>query len=415
MDNLLAKINPTAAERAAFSATTASFLQTINSKLKKATAILGGSGAKDTWLAGNYDVDIFVVFDLQKFADKDISAVLGKILRTTFPKIKIVTLHGSRDYFQLQYHHLKVEVIPILKITKAEQAKNITDISPLHSVWVNKHTQKLKKEIRLAKQFLRAQHLYGAESYILGLSGYVVEILIAYYGSFSNFLKSAVKWNEKEIIDVEQHYRGKDVLFELNQSKIQSPLIVIDPVDKSRNAAAAFSLEKFLQLKKIARAYLHHPAPEFFIPQRVDLDLLRAEAQRKKIDLVYLSLTPLSGKEDVIGVKLLNVYHYLQEQLAVFSIVKAGWEWDGGKTASFYFFLAKKELPREALHAGPPLHLQAFVADFKKKHKHSFIQEGKIMARITVDYPQLADFVKHLLTEKYLLEKIKSVKTVNIW
>ncbi len=43
---------------------------------------------------------------------------------------------------------------------------------------------------------------------------------------------------------------------ELNKSKIQSPLIVIDPVQAGRNAAAALSFEKYDLLRKKAKEFL---------------------------------------------------------------------------------------------------------------------------------------------------------------
>ena len=97
----------------------------INKKLKDAKAILGGSGAKGTWLK-TFDADIFVMFNYGKYKDKSdkLSDILGKPLKRYF---KITRLHGSRDYFQIKQGKFTFEIIPILEIKKAEQAKNITD------------------------------------------------------------------------------------------------------------------------------------------------------------------------------------------------------------------------------------------------------------------------------------------------
>src|SRR3989344_8318798 len=157
MEKVLTKIKPSKEEEKNFTQATASFIKTLNSALTTtgAKAILGGSGAKGTWLSGSYDVDIFVLFDLKKYNDKsgELSNLLEKALKKAFSTLKIQRLHGSRDYFQLSYQKLAFETVPILKITHAEQARNITDISPLHSGWVNKHAAKLKDEIRFLKQF----------------------------------------------------------------------------------------------------------------------------------------------------------------------------------------------------------------------------------------------------------------------
>jgi len=201
MQEVLKQISPSKEERAQFSKTINSFLQKLNAQLKDGKALLGGSGSKDTWLAGSKDADIFIQFDFNKYASNSdqLSEVLEKHLKKAFPKLKIERFHGSRDYFNVQYENITFEVIPILKIKKSEEAVNITDISPLHSIWVNKHTVNMKDDIRLAKKFCWAYGLYGAESYIRGFSGYVIEILIAYYGSFGKLLQASLKWKEKDL------------------------------------------------------------------------------------------------------------------------------------------------------------------------------------------------------------------------
>ncbi|MBI4983169.1 nucleotidyltransferase domain-containing protein, partial [Candidatus Woesearchaeota archaeon] len=208
LTQILTQIKPSTEERKRFELTITSFISKLNSKLKEAKAILGGSGAKDTWLSGSHDVDIFVQFNYIKHASQSerLPNFLEKCLKRAFPSQKIKKLHGSRDYFQLHFEGIDFEVIPILKVNRAESAKNITDLSPLHSKWVNKHTQPLKDEIRLTKQFCKANRLYGAESYLGGFSGYVLEILIAYYGSFKKLLQASQKWKEKEVIDPESYY-----------------------------------------------------------------------------------------------------------------------------------------------------------------------------------------------------------------
>ncbi len=414
--SILATIKPTLPEQRLNKESTTAFLKSLNSKLKDAHAILGGSGAKDTWLAGNHDVDVFVLFDYQKYSSRslELSDLLEKALKKTFPKIGISRIHGSRDYFQLKYKSLNVEVIPILKISKAQQAKNITDVSPLHSIWVNKHTKKLKDDIRITKQFLKAHSMYGAESHIMGFSGYVVEILIAYYGSFEKLLRVSQKWKVKDVIDAGKQYPKKDALFHLNQSKTQSPLIVIDPVDKQRNAAAALSLEKFLLFQKVARNYLQKPSLDFFVKKEVSFASLHQEVQKAKHNLVFLTITPLRGKEDVVGTKLVKAYNLLQEKLTPFTVLKSGWEWSGEGQALFYFILGKRELPHLEIREGPPLKLTEFVEDFKRKNRDTFVKEGRIYARIAREHPLLKDYIRDLLLMEYFTERVSKVQSVQI-
>src|SRR3989344_8138225 len=220
LKEVLLEIKPSKEKEKEVNAKINLFLNNLNKGLVGAKAVLGGSGAKGTWLSNIHDADIFAQFDYNKFKDKsdEISDILEKHLKKKFKNIE--RLHGSRDYYQIKYGEFTFEIIPVLKITKASQAMNITDVSLLHADWVRKH-KKYADDIRLMKQFCKAQKVYGAESYIKGFSGYICEILVIYYKGFMNAIRAAAKWNEREIIDAEKYYKNRnDVLFNLNKSKI---------------------------------------------------------------------------------------------------------------------------------------------------------------------------------------------------
>ena len=269
----------------------------------------------------------------------------------------------------------------------------------------------MQDDIRLAKQFCKANGLYGAESYISGFSGYVLEILIAHYGSFNNFLKAIIKMRLDEVIDPEKHYHKKDVFFELNKSKLNSAIIVIDPVDKTRNAAAALSQEKFMLLKKIAREYLGNPNKKFYEKKEISFVQLN---KRTKRNLVFITLEALPGKEDVIGMKLLKAFKFLKNELKKFEVKRAGWDWDKKKKAVFYFTLKQMRLPDVEIRQGPPLKMEEAVKAFKKKNKDTFEKSGRVFSKDQVEFPELDKFVKNLLKEKYFKEKIKKVKDIKV-
>lgn len=242
LNEVIAKIKP---PKGLFEKEINEVVSAINSDLKKskikAEAVVGGSFAKDTHLIGDHDCDIFVRFDYKKYKETDLSELLEKILK----QFKAERVHGSRDYFQFR-KSLNYEVVPVLKINKASEAVNVTDASPLHVAWIRKY--KKSDEIRLAKAFCKAYKIYGAESYIKGFSGHVLDILTVYYGDFIKLLKASQKWKDKTVIDIMKYH--DDALFELNSSKLQSPLIVVDPIQKDRNAAAALSYEAVEMFKK---------------------------------------------------------------------------------------------------------------------------------------------------------------------
>jgi len=412
--SVLKEIKPKKAEQQEQSKLTVKFLSALNKALTEhqAKAILGGSSAKDTWLKDNKEVDIFVQFPYQKYKPKSsrLSDLLEPVIKKTFSKHKIERVHGSRDYFQIKFHNFMFEVVPILKISEAEDAINITDISPLHSKWVNKKGKKIKDEIRLAKQFCKANKLYGAESYLSSFSGYMLEILTIYYGSFEKLLRAAVmKWRIPVIVDVEGYHKTKHkVFFELNKSKLHSPIVVIDPVDKYRNAAAALSREKFLLFKKQAKKFLDNPGEDFFVEKNLSLTQLK----KSKHYLIYLEMEALEGKRDVVGAKLLKVFKHLRKDFKKYSLADSGWEWSPGEKAKLYYLMKIKERPSVEVRTGPPLKFKEHVKEFKKRNKQSYQENDQIMAKVKVVHPKLKDFTKNVIKHNYVKEKIVKVAKI---
>ena len=273
-------------------------IQAVLKKIKVTHTIpmLGGSGAKQTWLKNTHDIDIYVKFSYQKYKDRseELSDILHDELKRTFTNI--IRLHGSRDYFQIKKDGYTFEIVPILNIKHAHEARNITDVSHLHVDYVKKSIKKKKSlstEIRLAKQFAKGNHVYGAESFIKGFSGYVLELLTIHYGSFMNLVQAASKWKGSTRIG------GKSEIKKLNPSKL-SCLVVIDPVQPGRNAAAAMSEEKYYDFIMACRAFLKHQSLSFFKEKPFDISGLHRIGK-----VIELHIIPLSGKRDIVGAKLL--------------------------------------------------------------------------------------------------------------
>lgn len=400
-------IKPTKQEEKAFSTRINIVLKKINKRLKDANAVLGGSGIKGTWLKNIHDADIFVCFNYNKYKDRssELSDILEKVLKKEF---KIIRLHGSRDYFQIKEKSFAFEIIPILSIKKAEQAKNITDVSPLHAKWVNKH-KKLSDDMRLTKQFCKGALVYGAESYIKGFSGYVCEILTVYYKNFPNLIKNVAKWKEKTILDVEHYHKKKEVLYILNQSKIQSPLIMIDPVQKDRNAAAALSKEQFDILVNKAKEFLKNPSKKFFEKKEFSVSDIKKKAKKNK--LILLNIKAKSGKRDIIGCKLLKALEFIRNKLIKndFKVLNYNWNWDESSNALFYLTLKKEPLPENKIWQGPPLEAKQHTKIFKKKYKKTFTKNGKIYANIKRKYTKPEDLIKELIKDPYLKDKLKNI------
>lgn len=390
------------------------FLSRVNKGLKGAKAYLGGSGAKGTWLADAHDADVFVAYEYKKYysLSDELSEELEKHIKKIFPKY--IRLHGSRDYFQVKENGFTFEIVPILKISKAEDAGNITDVSLLHSKWVVSQIKKkpsLADEIRLVKKFCKANNVYGAESYISGFSGYICEILTIYYGSFRRFVNAVSKWDGKVVIDAAKYYKNKeDVLFNINNSKLEGPLVVVDPVQKDRNAAAALSFEKFHSLVSLCKKFVAKPSLKMLEKDEVTVDKLRKKAGKNK--LIVIDVFGKRGKEDVVGCKLLKVYEFILKEVSGkdFKIKDSGWVFDRSSKALMWWIVDSKKLSSTVVVKGPPKEMEKHVKDFKKKYKKIYFSKGHAMAKVKRKYTDVSKLVKDLIKDKYVKEKISKIK-----
>src|SRR3989344_226171 len=398
---ILEQIKPTEEEKRSIKKLIESVLKKI--KIEDAKFELGGSYAKDTFLTGNYDIDVFVKFPYKKYRNKDISEMLHKKLGFGHKRI-----HGSRDYFQLQRKKYTFEFIPVLDIKNSSQAKNITDVSPLHKKWVKQHL-KNPDEVRLVKKFCRAQEVYGAESYIKGFSGYVLEILIVHYGSFFNFIKAVSKWILPVYIDVSRHYKNKEeALKKINKSKTSNGLIIVDPTQKERNAAAAISKEKVSMLINSCKEYLRNPSDEFFIEKKLNIKDLVVESGEN--NLLLGKIKTFKGKKDVMGSKLVKIYDYVKNKLkyAGFNVIKSGWYFN--KDSLIYYIVKDEVLHDKITHSGPPLKEKRHVEEFKKKHGNYKISKGKIYVELEREIKTLKDFSRKIAKDRYIKDNVRKIK-----
>lgn len=363
----ISKIKPSDEEISRIKKETGKIVESIekNAKKKKIKleVFIGGSLAKGTLIRkNNYDIDIFVRFQ----EDKDISDKLSGL-------IKAERVHGSRDYFRINKKEILFEIIPVLKINKPEQAKNITDLSYFHVNYVLNKTKKNKKladDIMLAKSFCYAQKVYGAESYIKGFSGYALELLVSYYGSFLNFLNQVAQSKEKIVLDPEKAYKNRqEILNSMNEAKLQSAIVFVDPTFKHRNALAALSEGTYGKFKNACISFLKKPSEKMFQEKNVD---------EKKFNVI-VELVTCKQSGDIAGSKLAKFSRFIESKVKkYFDIKNKDFEYDGKKKARFYLNVKKKA--SIILH-GPPINRPERLLSFKNSHKTVFLKNNVAYAR----------------------------------
>lgn len=371
MINILEKIKPKEDEIDLIKGDTEKIILSLKREIKKrkirAEVFVGGSLAKGTLVKKKmYDIDIFVRFD-KKY--KEISDVLDSIIKKA--GIRAERIHGSRDYFKTGGKIL-FEIVPVVKIKKPEEAENVTDLSYFHVSYIVNQTKKNKKladEIILAKYFCYMNDCYGAESYIRGFSGYALELLVSHYRSFMNFIKAVVKSKEKIVLDPGRYYKNRqDILLNLNESKLQSPIVFVDPTFKERNAVAALSPETWLKFREICAKFLKNKSERYF---------LRREINEKEFNLVIKARTDRQAG-DIAGSKLFKFYNFVLLGLEKnFSVLKKDFFYDGEKTGELYFKIKSKKI----ILRGPPINKVENLSAFRQKHRGVFVKSGVAYAR----------------------------------
>lgn len=367
----------------------------IHRKKIDAKVFVGGSLAKGTLISKKkHDIDIFIRFN-EKYSEEEINKFMRKIFfffwipRHRTKKRKI---HGSRDYYQIilrAYPGITFEIVPSVAVKDPRNARNITDLSYFHVDYLKKEIEKnpkLADEIIIAKSFCHAQRCYGAESYIRGFSGYALELLMVHYKTFGRFLKEIVKNDSKIIIDPEKHYKTKTrILEEMNSSKLKSPVIIVDPTYKERNAAGALSYQTFNKFRNAAKAFLKEPSEKFFEYKSGRPSEIRNIARR--LDCIYAVFEIHTRKQegDIAGSKLLKFSKVLTRDLAkTYNMIDHHFEYESGKKARVFYALQKK---RSIVHTGPSMHHKEAAKKFKEKHRIWYEEEGKLKAARSGDIP----------------------------
>jgi tRNA nucleotidyltransferase (CCA-adding enzyme) len=374
------------------------FIIKINSNIKKqkiiADIFVGGSFAKKTLIKKDkYDIDLFLRFD-KKYPNSEISNMTKKLLGG-IKGVKVV--HGSRDYFSIKVKdNFIIEVVPVRKISKPSEAENITDLSYSHVRYINKNvkTEKILNDIKIAKAFCYASNCYGAESYIKGFSGYSLELLVYHYKGFMNFIKAVLKINpnEREIIDTEKLYKNKkEVLLDMNTSKLISPIILVDPTFKQRNALAALSKETLVKFQKHCAQFLKTPGVKSFEIKKVDLVKIKENAIKNKNEFLLLEISTEKQEGDVAGSKLYKFYNHMSSELERYFVIKnKGFNYNNKQKARIFFVLKKREF---VFFNGPFVKDRKNVIKFKKEHKKVLEKNKRLFAKEKFNFNS-KDFVK---------------------
>lgn len=252
-DEARARAAPSAEQRAKMERVARAVTEAVQKAAKEHGALevsLGGSFAKDTWLAEGADIDVFVLFkaDVSKERLREKAKALGfAALEGHGP----YTRYAEHPFVEATVDGVKVNVVPCYDVP-AGMWKSAADRSRFHTAYMKEGLDGGRRaDARVLKKFLKANGVYGAEIARQGFSGYVAEVLVMEMGSFEGVLERFAGIGRGEAI-------GR------SEKKFETPVSIADPVDGGRNLAAAISEENMARFVMAARAYLEGPSGEFF-------------------------------------------------------------------------------------------------------------------------------------------------------
>ena len=380
---ILERISPTPSEAAAEKR----FALSLSEKLARAFASKGskvkihfvGSTARDTGLQGDKDIDLFVSFP-RSLKKEEIVAKTIAITKKTI-RARWEMHYAEHPYLQAVVDGFEVEVIPCFATKPHEKLKSAVDRSPLHMLYLQERlTRAQREDVRLLKQLLKAHAIYGAEARIGGFSGLLCEYLVLNYRSLETLMKNAANWKPQVVIDIEGHYAKEKTPF-------TEPLVLIDAIDRNRNAAAPVTqtaLHKFILL---AREYSRKPNEALFFPKKrvySKAEILSA-MKKRGTDFLLLEFRAPRIVDDILWPQLARTAHSLRKQLE-----QRDWSVSGtthfadDKTRGGFILIELESLerPRLARVYGPPVthedDVKKFLAAHKKPLRGPFVDGARV-------------------------------------
>jgi tRNA nucleotidyltransferase (CCA-adding enzyme) len=360
----------------------------------RAKGMVVGSVARDTWLSGDRDLDIFLLFppDLLREDLEETGLDLARKIARRFTGI-FYEKYAEHPYVNATIDGLDVDLVPCYEVPSAAAIQSAVDRTPFHTRYISDKIGPLRDDVLLAKQFAKACGVYGSDQMTGGFSGYLCELLVLHYAGFSPLVEAAAGWKPGTCIDLEGHAC----------KAFEEPLRVIDPVDPARNVAAALSCTRMFEFVEYCRGYIENPSTDFFFPpERAGLDRKgfagALDCRGTSLFAISFATPPLIPdivvpqlRRSLLSIHSLltrNGFAVLQDECAM-----------GEDRCILVIELQVDRLPPVTRHMGPPLWDRANAAKFAEKYIKNplsgpFIRDGRYMVDLERRFTNAADLLR---------------------
>lgn len=354
-EEVLTRVLPTDAERAAATMMGEKLIAAVY-EVAGIPAMMTGSVARGTWVKGDKDIDIFMLFppelpreELQEKGLAAAYAVVEKFCGTAEEK------YAEHPYLNAVIEGFDVDLVPCYHVTSTAEMKCAVDRTPFHTRYLLPKITPLREDVLLLKQFAKGGGVYGSDHMTGGFSGYLCELLILAYGGFSEFMQAASKFRYGEVIDIEGYYSDPKSA----RKKFSEPLVVIDPTDKDRNVAAALTPTRFAEFMELARDYCTNPSGVYFIadaPTQMDRAEFAEVLQKRGTAMLAVRMKTPPYVADTVVPQLRKSMESIRSMLVAedFQIHRAEVSM-GAENSLILFELLVDRLPEIVVRNGPPV------------------------------------------------------------
>jgi len=354
----------------------------------KAEGMVVGSIARHTWVSGDRDLDLFMLFDpsLTREELELQGLALARDIASSFTE-NYHEKYAEHPYINATIDDVDVDLVPCYNVDSAERIQSAVDRTPFHTRYITDKINGLIDDVLLLKRFAKAGGIYGSDQMTEGFSGYLCELLTLHYGGFTPLLVAAAAWKPKTIIDPESH----------GAKEFDEPLVMIDPVDSKRNVAAAVSLDRMAEFVELARGYLDAPSAAFFeIPEESPLsrDELGALIGERGTALYAITFATPPYIEEIVVPQLKRSTSAVAEYLERngFPVHHAHYRM-GTEECIILVELLVSELPAIRSHAGPPVWNRVNAEKFCEKYRNSalpgpYISNGRYETEVPREFRQ---------------------------
>lgn len=370
---MLERIRPQADEHAHIHAIAGMLIDSVNQS-GSATGMIVGSVARDTWIRGDRDLDIFMLFppDLpREELEAEGLALARRVTESANGTCR--EKYAEHPYINAMIDGLDVDIVPCYAVPDAAAIRSAVDRTPFHTRYIKERVKNLIDDVLLLKQFAKNGGIYGSDQMTEGFSGYLCELLVYHYGGFTPLISAASDWWPGVLIDLSDH----------RTKTFHEPLIVVDPVDPGRNVSASVSLTRMCEFIELCRGYLERPGEGFFIsprPRPGSRESVTMLIEQRKTTLYTLTFPTPPYIEEIVVPQLRKSLDAISALLArhEFVVNRAAYRMHADRCI-LLFELLTDSLPPVTRHFGPPLWARDNARQFSEKYIRG-MDEGRIFS-----------------------------------